>query len=91
VESGSQPPEPTVVTGPRRYYGTLTLDPVRAKVQFVDAVDEVLQHLVKTGARVTIHVDIQAESGTPFEQSTVRTVRENAHTLGFKDNEFNDE
>lgn len=91
VESGSLPPESAVVTGPRRYYGTLTLDPVRAKVQFVDAVDEVLQHLIKTGARVTIHVDIQAESGTPFEQSTVRTVRENAHTLGFKDNEFNDE
>ncbi|HYW75804.1 MAG TPA: DUF499 domain-containing protein [Gammaproteobacteria bacterium] len=84
-----QPPEPT--SGPKRYFGTLTLDPVRAKAQFSDAVDEVITHLVKSGARVTVHVDIEANSSEPFEQSIVRTVRENGNTLKFTNNDFVDE
>lgn len=84
------PPSPEPA-GPRRYFGTVTLDPLKARAQFTDIEMEVLEHLKKAGARVTIHLDISAEGAKPFEQATVRTVRENARTLKFNSNEFTDE
>lgn len=88
--SAPQPPA-TAESGPRRYYGTLTLDPAKARAQFTDVANEVLEHLVKSGAQVTLHVDIQAQAGKPFDQSTVRTVRENAKVLKFNNNEFTED
>jgi predicted AAA+ superfamily ATPase len=91
----TSPAEPAAIdargSGFHRYFGTVDLDPLRAKIQFADAVDEVLAHLAKAGANVSIHVDIQAISKEPFKPDAVRTVRENANTLGFKNSEFVDE
>lgn len=98
-ESGTKPPdsgesgstnEPQQI-GPRRYFGTVTLDPLKARAQFTDIEMEVLEHLKKAGARVRIHLDISAEMSKPFDQDTIRNVRENSRTLKFDDNEFSED
>jgi hypothetical protein len=51
--------------------------------------EEVLQHLTTLpGARVTVTLEIQADSPGGIPESTVRTVNENCRTLKFKDHGF---
>lgn len=81
----SKPPGPGV---PTRFYGRKQLDPVRAIRDFGDLINEVISHLGNTdGAKVTITVEINAESGG-FDDRTRRTVSENAAQLGFDTHEF---
>ena len=93
---GSKDPDPdaTGVKGggkvrPKRYYGTVELDPVRASLQFSTLVNELVSHFTaRPGAHVRIKVDIEAEHGNGFDEATVRTVRENGSMLGVKPSEF---
>ena len=67
-----------------RFFGTITLDPESAKFQFGQVVDELLMHFTtKSGVKVVVKVDIEAENGSGFDEGTMRTVRENARVLGF--------
>lgn len=87
-------PDATGVKGdgkvrPKRYYGTVELDPVRASLQFSTLVNELVSHFTAhPGAHVRIKVDIEAEHGKGFDEATVRTVRENGSMLGVKPSEF---
>jgi predicted AAA+ superfamily ATPase len=84
-------PGPTLPPAPanRRFYGTVDLSPVLAKKEFADLVDEVLQHFTaKPGVKVRISVEMEAESGTPFDEGLQRAVRENCNSLKFKQAEF---
>jgi len=73
----------------RSFYGTVSLDPFQAKKQFADIVDEiVLLFTSKPGVRVTIDVEVRAESDAGFDGSLQRAVKENAGVLGFKRPEF---
>lgn len=91
------PPPPAPVPGgaapaarrPKRFYGVVELDPVRAKLQFAEIVDEVVaQFSALPGARVRINVDIEAESAEGFGDGTVRAAKENASTLKFRSADF---
>ena len=76
----------------KRFYGTIQLDPVQAKYQFSQIVDEVIQHFTTLPeVKVTISVDIQAQTNKGFSESVQRIVGENAKTLKFKDHGFEDE
>ena len=76
-------------TAKKRFFGTVDLDPVKAKYQFSQIADEVLQPFTtQPDARVKISVEIHADSSSAFNESTQRTVRENAKTLKFKSAEF---
>lgn len=76
----------------KRFYGTLQLDPVKAKLSFAQVVDEVLQHFTtKHNVAVRVSVEIQAESPTGFDDSTQRVVRENCTVLKFSNAGFEDE
>jgi hypothetical protein len=87
------PGEPAAPSGAKpsrkQFYGTLELDPFMAKKQFADIVEEVImQFTAKPGVNVRIAIDIQAESGTGFDDSLQRVVKENCNVLKFKNAEF---
>lgn len=74
-----------------RFYGTITLDPVRATIDFATAVDEVVQQFTsKLGVDVSISVEIQATSEGGFDAALQRTVKENCNTLKFGHADFED-
>ena len=73
----------------KQFYGSVELDPILAKKQFADLVDEVIQQFtMRTGVKVTIAVEIQAESINGFDDGLQRAVKENCNVLKFKNAEF---
>lgn len=96
--AGVRPPRPAPVpplpsTTPNvRYRARLT---VKAggdiEAQLRDAAQEVLARLAAAGPqRLDITLTVEAERIDGFDDRTVRTVRENATTLGFGENKFED-
>lgn len=71
-----------------RYFATAQLDPIRYTLDFRQIADEVLVHLAKPGRKVTVRVEIEAEDPAGFDESTIRTVKENATVLRFNDSGF---
>lgn len=73
----------------KRFYGSIELDAIQAKRQFSDLVDEViLQFTARAGVKVSIAIEIQAESATGFDDGLQRAVKENCNSLRFKNAEF---
>ncbi|MEN8130516.1 MAG: DUF499 domain-containing protein [Pseudomonadota bacterium] len=89
-------PEGTTTPGPtpsattnKHFYGTISLKPVEAKMDFAIIVDEVVQHFTsKLGVDVSISVEIQAKSKDGFDEALQRTVKENCNVLRFSNAEF---
>lgn len=72
-----------------QFYASIDLDPIQAKRQFADLVDEVVQQFTtRQGVKVKIAVEIQAESPTGFDDGLQRAVKENCNALKFKNAEF---
>jgi hypothetical protein len=72
---------------PKRYHGTVTLDPARVGRDAGRIADEVVTHLVGlvgSAVRVTLEIEAEIPAGTP--DNVVRTVTENSRTLKFADN-----
>ncbi len=73
----------------KRFYGSVELNPILAKKQFADLVDEVIQQFTtRPNVKVRITIDIEAETGSSFDDSIQRAVKENCHALKFKNAEF---
>lgn len=73
----------------KHFYGSIELDPILAKKQFADLVDEVVQQFTtRPGVNVKIAIEIQAESATGFEDGLQRAIKENCNVLRFKNAEF---
>ena len=77
----------------RRFHGTVDLDATRPTPQFSQVAEEVVARLAGLpNAQVRVRVDIEASAdGDGFNESTVRTVTENARTLKFADAGFEEE
>jgi predicted AAA+ superfamily ATPase len=74
---------------PRRFYGTVTLDPIRMSRDASQLADEVVKHLTGiVDADVEVRVEITAVSEEGFADDVVRTVTENARTLKFDQHGF---
>lgn len=68
----------------KRFYGSIDLDPILAKKQFADLVEEVVQQFTtRSGVKVRISIEIQAESATGFDDNLQRAVKENCNVLKF--------
>lgn len=81
--------EPQPAATASQFYGTVTLDPVKAKLDFATIIDEVVQQFTaKVGVEVDITVEIQAKSDDGSDESVQRTVRENCNVLRFDSSEF---
>jgi predicted AAA+ superfamily ATPase len=82
-------PGPSTELPKKQFYGSVDLDPILAKKQFADIVDEIVQNFTtRTGVAVRISIEIQAESGAGFDPSLQRTVKENSKVLKFKNSDF---
>jgi predicted AAA+ superfamily ATPase len=82
---------PVEVVKKRMFFGTVDLDPVKAKLQFSEVADEVLMLFTqKPGVKVRISVEIEAESPTGFDDALQRAVRENCNQLKFKNKDFDE-
>ncbi|BCU07433.1 ATP-binding protein [Allochromatium tepidum] len=93
VEDTSKPTYPAGGTASqsvkKRFYGSIELDPILAKKQFADLVDEVvMQFTSRPGVKVKIAIEIQAEASTGFDDGLQRVVKENCNVLKFKNAEF---
>jgi hypothetical protein len=65
------------------------LDPFIAKRRFEDIDDEVLMlFTAKPNVSVKIHVEIQAETSSGFDEAPQRSAKENCNVLIFKASEF---
>jgi hypothetical protein len=85
-------PEPATLPRPRRFHGTVTLDPERAGRDASKITDEVITHLVGligSSVRVTLEIDAEIPAGVP--DNVVRTVTENSRTLKFTSHGFESE
>ncbi|MBE6482584.1 MAG: ATP-binding protein [Actinomyces ruminicola] len=76
-----------------RFKGVAELDPGRdVAAQLAQLAEEVIAHLRAGGAdALSIEVDIEASRYNGFNADTVRTVTENARTLGIKPGRFTEE
>ena len=86
------PPSPAAPTRPRRFHGTVILDPTRAGRDASKITDEVITHLVGligSSVRVTLEIDAEIPAGVP--DNVVRTVTENSRTLKFTSHGFESE
>ena len=87
-ETGTTTPAATK----KQFYGTISLDPVKAKIDFATIMDEVVQHFTaKLGVDVTISVEIEAKSNAGFDEGLQRTVKENCNALCFSNAEFEED
>ena len=78
--------------GPKRFHGSVNLDPARVGRDAGRIADEVIAHLVGlVGAdvKVTLEIEATVEAGTP--ENVVRTVTENSRTLKFTTHGFEEE
>jgi hypothetical protein len=77
---------------PRRFHGTVALDPTRVGRDASRIADEVIAHLsglVGAEVRVTLEIEAEIPSGAPDQ--VVRTVTENSRTLKFTSHGFEKE
>lgn len=74
--------------GPRRYWASVELEASGFSKQLISINTEVLDHLRRAGARLTVRLEIQAESDQDFDDAVRRVVSENSANLGFSDYGF---
>lgn len=76
---------------PRRFHGSVVLRSERLSLEFGRVVQEVVQHLADSTATIEVTVEIAADMPDGFDEAVIRTVTENARTLRFTDQGFEDE
>ncbi len=86
--SGGSGPEVTVPKS-RRFHGTVQLDPTRVGRDASRIAEEVIAHLSgQPGAEVTVTIEIEATLPNGATDTIVRAVTENARTLKFQSQGF---
>jgi hypothetical protein len=74
---------------PRRFHGTVRLDPARVGRDASRVADEVIAHLSGLmGSEVTVTLEIEAKIADGVSEQIVRTVTENCRTLRFTSQGF---
>ena len=88
---GPVPPLPPPA-GPKRFHGNVTIDKIRAGKAVGQIAEEVVAHLTGlVGSKVELTLEIEAEIPDGAPEHVVRTVTENARTLGFRSHGFEEE
>ncbi len=81
--------QPRTPQPPKRFHGTVALDPHRVGRDAGRIAEEVVAHLVGiVGARVHVTLDIEAEIPSGVPEGASRTVTENCRTLKFSTHGF---
>ena len=83
------PAAPAATPPPRRFHGTVQLDPARVGRDASRIADEVIAHLAGlVGAEVTVTLEVEAKLPGGASDQIVRTVTENSRTLKFTSHGF---
>jgi hypothetical protein len=91
-ERAKRPSAAPGVAAKRRFHGTVTIDPINPIGAFTEIVQSVVEHFTaQYGTEVTLTLDLAARRPAGFETKIVRTVGENAKTLGFNTAEFEED
>ncbi len=88
-EDQESPPQPPKI---KRFFGSVSLDPLRVQRDAGDIAKEVLQHLTSLAGvqvKVAMEITVEAEEGIPDQ--VVLVVSENCRTLRFESHEFEKE
>jgi hypothetical protein len=86
---GGSGPTPAPPRLPRRFHGTVSLDPARVGRDAGRIAEEVIAHLAgQPGAEVSVTLEIEVHLPGGASEQTVRTVTENSRTLKFKTHGF---
>ena len=81
-----------MVTPPKRFHGTVTLDATRVGRDASRVAEEVIAHLTGlVGASVAVTLEIEAQIPSGASDHIVRTVTENCRTLKFTNQGFEKE
>ena len=84
--------DPETAARPKRFHGSVVLDPARVGRDASRIAEEVISHLaglVGAQVKVTLEIEAQVPGGVP--ENVVRTVTENGRTLRFSSQGFEDE
>jgi hypothetical protein len=84
------PPADRPPSAPKRFYGRVSLEPVRMLRDLGDIADAIVGQLGRADAEVSITVEVEATAEGGFSDDIRRTVSENARTLKFETHEFED-
>ena len=88
-ETGSVESPTSRAPMPRRYHGTVTLDPARVGRDASRIADEVIAHLAgQVGVQVRVTLEIDATLPNGATDQIVRTVTENSRSLRFESHGF---
>ncbi|MEI6335879.1 MAG: DUF499 domain-containing protein [Methylococcaceae bacterium] len=84
---------PVTATAKKHFYGTISLDPIKAKMDFATIVDEVIEQFTsKLGVDVKISIEIQATSTRDgFDEAMQWSIKENCNVLKFGNAEFEED
>jgi hypothetical protein len=78
-----------IITQPKRFHGSVSLNPLRISSDAGRISEEVIAHLAGlVGSNVTVTLEIEAEVPSGVPENVVRTVTENSRTLKFKSQGF---
>ena len=79
-------------TGPKRFHGSVDIAPLRAGKVVGQIAEEVVSHLTGlVGSKVELTLEIEADIPDGAPEHVVRTVTENARTLRFRSQGFEEE
>jgi hypothetical protein len=76
---------------PRRFHGSVALRSERLSLEFGRVVQEVIAHLGDASTKIEVTIEISASAPEGFDEPVIRTVTENARTLHFSDQGFEEE
>jgi hypothetical protein len=92
LETRTPPPSKVEAPRPRRFHGTVELDPTRVGRDASRVAEEVIGHLAApVGARLKVTLEIEAEIPDGAPDHLVRIVTENSRALKFSSHGFEDE
>jgi hypothetical protein len=90
--TGPPAPGPAATPQPKRFHGTVELNPTRVGRDAGRIAEEVISHLAGlVGATVTVTLEIDADIPDGAPENVVRTVTENSRTLKFSSQGFEED
>jgi predicted AAA+ superfamily ATPase len=87
---GGQPGADSEPGAPTRFYGRISLEPVRMLRDLGEIAEAIVAQLGRADADIKITVEVEARATEGFPDEVRRTVSENARTLKFESHEFED-
>ena len=90
----SLPPSSRPISNNRykHYTGIVELNANSSKVDFMEIYEEIIEKLTADpNIRVSVSVEIRAESSEGFTEKTIRSIRENSRTLSFRIADFEED